>query len=255
MASKKIRPRVESGTKIATFYLMKVIQANCRVQFTANDVDYILSVLGKKMGAAESLVSLLADPETRDLILDDDLLFRALLEQGGCLRVSPHLYFYVLVRQVLRRSGLEDRRVADYLAELLTEFSREERTRCISPDGTGRLEYFFDMLAALEKADDHTAFLIRAHIGDHSLFLSGVFPDHIRHRSEQRGAPGMRYYQELGRANYRVASGHRLAARYDLAVVFDTLSVQFESARMALNDLSERVFSIGDGEVPILFKS
>jgi hypothetical protein len=234
---------------------MKVIQANCRVQFTANDVDFILAVLGQRRGAAESLVSLLADPETRDLILDDDHLFRALLEQGGCLRVSPHLYFYVLVRHVLRRSGLDDRPVADYVAELLTEFSREERSRCVTPDGTGRLDYFFDMLAALEKADDHTAFWIRAHIGNHSLFLSGVFPEHIRHRWERRGAPGLRYYQDLGRANYRAASHHRLAARYDLASVFDTLSENFEPARRALNDLSERVFSIGDPELPVLFRS
>jgi hypothetical protein len=243
------------GTNYAAFYLMKVIQANCRVQFTANDVDFILAVLGRKRGAAESLVSLLADPETRDIVLDDEMLFRALLEQGGCLRVSPHLYFYVLVRHVLRRSGLDDRPVADYVAELLTEFSREERARCVTPDGTGRLDYFFDMLAALEKADDHTAFWIRAHIGNHSLFLSGVFPEHIRHRSERRGAPGLRYYQELGRANFRAASHHRLATRYDLAAVFDTLSEQFEPARLALNDLSERVFSIGDPELPLLLKS
>ncbi|HEY3864018.1 MAG TPA: hypothetical protein VGO59_19265 [Verrucomicrobiae bacterium] len=233
---------------------MKVIQANCRVQFTANDVEFILSVLGKKQGAAESLVLLLADQETRDLILDDDLLFRALLEQGCCLRVSPHLYFYVLVRHVLRRSGIEDRRVADYVAELLTEFSREDRASCVTPDGTGRLDYFFDMLAALEKADDHTAFWIRAHIGNHSLFLSGVFPERIRHRWQRRGAPSLRYYEDLGRASYHAASAHRLAARYNLAAVFDTLSERFEPARKALNDLSERLFSIGDPEVPMLFK-
>jgi hypothetical protein len=111
------------------------------------------------------------------------------------------------------------------------------------------------MLAALENADDHTAFWIRAHIGNHSLFLSGVFPEHIRQRSERRGAPGLRYYQELGRANYRAASLHRLATRYDLASVFDTLSERFEPARRALNDLSERVFSIGDPELPVIFKS
>jgi hypothetical protein len=159
------------------------------------------------------------------------------------------------VRQVLRRSGLDDRLVADSVAELLTKFSREERVRCVTPDGQSRLDYFFAMLAALEKADDHTAFWIRAHIGNHSLFLSGVFPERIRHRSERRGAPGLRYYQELGRANYRMASAHRLAARYDLASVFDTLAEQFEPARRALNDLSERVFSIGDPEIPLIFKS
>jgi hypothetical protein len=229
---------------------MKVIQANCRVQFTASDVDFILSVFGKHRDDAASLTSLLADPETRDLILDDEMLFRALLEQRGCLRVSARLYFYVLVRHVLRRSGLDDRRVADYVAELLTEFSREERRDCVVPGRPGRLQYFFEMLTALETADDHTAFCIRAHIGNHSLFLSGVFPEHIMHRVERRGAPGLRYYQDLGRANYRAASNHRLAARYDLASVFDTLSEKFEPARRALNDLSERLFSLGDPEVP-----
>ena len=229
---------------------MKVIQANCRVQFTASDVDFILGVLGKRSGDAASLVALLADPETRDLILDDELLFRALLEQGGCLRVSSHLYFYVLVRHVLRRSGLDDRRVADYVAEMLAEYSREERAHCVIPGQPGRLQYFFEMLMALEKADDHTAFFIRAHIGNHSLFLSGVFPEHILHRATRRGAPGLRYYEGLGRANYRAASNHRLAAKYDLAAIFDRLSDQFEPARRALNDLADRVFSLGDPEVP-----
>jgi len=65
----------------------------------------------------------------------------------------------------------------------------------------------------------------------------------------------LRYYQDLGRANYRAASEHRLAARYDLAAVFDTLSEHFEPARLALNDLAERVFAIGDPELPVIFRS
>jgi hypothetical protein len=242
--------RIDCGTENAVVWRMRVIQANCRVQFTAADVDFILNVLGHKPGDAVPLTALLADPDSRDLILDDELLFRALLEQRGCLRVSPRLYFYVLVRHVLRRSGLEDRRVADYVAEMLAEFSREERTHCVVPGQPARLQYFFEMLTALQKADTHTAFCIQAHIGDHSLFLSGVFPEHILHRAKRRGAPGLRYFEDMGRANYRAASHHRLAARYDLTSVYDTLSEQFEAARRALNDLSERVFSLGDPEVP-----
>jgi hypothetical protein len=233
---------------------MRVIHANCRVQFTAEDLDFIMAVLGKKREGAASLVSLLTDPETRDLILDDDQLFRALLEQRGFLRVSPHLYFYVLVRHVLRESGLDDRAVADYVAEVLTEFSREERTRCVVRGQPQSLDYFFEMLAALQKADDYTAFCIRAHIGNHSLFLSGIFPDRIRHRVERRGAPGIRYYQEMGQANFRAASHHRLASEFELAPIFDTLSHRFEPTRLALNDLAERVLSIGDPEIPQIFK-
>src|SRR5207245_8415785 len=108
---------------------MKMIQPNCRVQFAAEDIDFILSVLGRKLGTAECLVKLLADEETRDLILDDEALLHALLERRGCLRVSSRFYFYILVRHVFRRSDLQDRTVVAYVAEVLRRFSRAERPR------------------------------------------------------------------------------------------------------------------------------
>lgn len=225
---------------------MKVIQPNCRIQFTAEDIDFITTVLGIKTAGADSLVKLLTDTETRDLILDDEALFHALLEQRGCLRVSHHFYFYVLVRNVLRRSGIEDRDVADYVAEVLTEFSRAENIRCVVPGKPHPLDYFFEMLTALQTADEPTSFYIRTHIGNQSLFFSGVFPEHIRYRAERKGFPDLKYYQEMGRVNYRVARDHRLARKYSLASVFDILSDRFEPARRALNDLADRIFMLTD---------
>jgi hypothetical protein len=225
---------------------MNVIQPNCRVQFTAEDIDFILSVLRPRVDTAECLIKLLADEESRDLILDDDSLFRAVLEHRNCLRISAHFYFYILVRQVFRRSGITERPVADYVAEVLTEFSHIESTRRVVNEEGRPLHYFVDMLAALQTADDTTSFYIRAHIGNHSLFLSGIFPDHIRFRAERRGFPDLKYYEDLGRANYRVASDHRLAHKYDLAGIFDTLAERFQATRMALNDLGERLITLGD---------
>jgi len=225
---------------------MKVIQPNCRVQFAAEDVDFILSILGRKIGNAECLVQLLSDEESRDLILDDEALFHALLERRGCLSVSTRFYFYVLVRNVFRRSGIQDRPVADYVAEVLAEFARTERARCVVPGQADPLDYFFEMLAALPEADERTGFCIRAHIGNYSLFLSGVFPDRIRFRAEGRGFPDVKYYDALGRTHYRAAGDHRLAQRYELAAIFNTLSDRFETTRLALNDMADRLFAIGD---------
>ena len=225
---------------------MMMIRPNCRAQFAAEDIDFILSVLGRKIGTAECLVKLLADEESRDLILDDEALLHALLERRGCLRVSSRFYFYILVRQVLRRSGIQDRAVADYVAELLAEFSRPERTGFVVPGQAAPLDYFFEMLAALQTADERTSFLIRVHIGNHSLFLSGVFPARIRFRAERRGAPSLKYYEGLGRTHYRAASDHQLARRYEVAGIFDTLSERFETARLALNDMADRFLFIGD---------
>src|SRR5438105_3440209 len=203
--------------------MMKMIQPNCRVQFAAEDIEFILSVLGQKIGTAECLIKLLADEESRDLILDDEALFHALLERRGCLRVSSRFYFYVLVRQVFRRSDIQDRAVADYVAELLAEFARAERGQCMVAGQPRALDYFFEMLAALRTADERTSFFIRVYIGNYALFLSGVFPDRIRFRAEARGFPDLRYYENLGRMQYRMASDHRLAQRYELANILGTL--------------------------------
>lgn len=226
--------------------VMRLIQPNCRVQFAAQDVEFILSVLGRKLGDAECLVQLLADEDSRDQILDNEALLHALLERGGCLRVSSRFYFYILVRNVFRRSGIQDRAVADYVAEVLAEFARAERARCVIPGQNAPLEYFFEMLAALQNADDRTSFFIRAHIGNYSLFLSGVFPDRIRSRSEARGFPNVKYYDALGQAHYRLAGDHRLAQRYEVATIFNTLSERFKTSRLALNDIADRFFSIAE---------
>ena len=208
---------------------MMVIRPNCRVQFTAEDIDFILSVLGAKAGSAETLIQLLGDEESRNLILDDESLLHAILERRNCLSISTHLYFYILVRQAFRRSDLQERTLADYVASVLAEFSQTERTRC-KVNGQP-VDYFCDMLAALQTADDTTGFYIRAHIGNQSLFLSGVFPDRIRFRAERSGAPGLAYLEGLGRMNYRVASDHRLARKYDLDGIFNHLSERFQQTR------------------------
>lgn len=226
---------------------MKVIQPNCRVQFAAEDIAFIVSVLGAKTGDTDCLVKLLADEETRDQILDDPALLHALLERRGCLRVSSHFYFYVLVRNVFRRSDIQDRAVADYVAEVLAEFARAEQMRCIVPGQPNVLDYFFEMLAALQTADDRTSFQIRVHIGNHSLFLSGVFHERIRFRAEKKGFPDVRYYEAIGRTQYRAASDHRLAQRYELTHILGTLSERFDTTRRALNEISDRLFSLGDG--------
>lgn len=218
-----------------------MIKPNCRIQFTAEDVDFVLRVLGGKVQDIDCLVKLLADEDTRDLVLDDEALFHALLESRGCLRVSTHFYFYILVRQVFQRSGLTDRRVADYVAAMLSELVRAEQGKCQVPGREQPLEYFFEMLAALQTADDQTSFQMRVHVGNYSLFLSGVFPERIRTRAERRGFPDLKYYETLGRTQFRVASDHRLAQRYELADILNTLSERFETSRQALNDMSERL--------------
>jgi hypothetical protein len=225
---------------------MKLIQPFCRSRFDADDIAFIVSVLGRKTGNSDCLVRLLSDEQSRDQILDDPELLKALLERGGCLKVSTRLYFYLLVRHTLVRAGINDRVVADYLAEMMSDFARTDRSHCVLPGQSTALDYFFEMLDALRQADDHTAFSVRLHVGNYALFLSGVFPERIQSRAQMRGFPGLSYYRQMGQTQYRLASDHRLARRYDLVEVLGTLSERFETARVALNDIADRLLSLGD---------
>jgi hypothetical protein len=236
--------------------MFSVIQANCRVRLTAADIDFILAALHQP-GSADALTQLLTDPEARDVILDDEAILRAVLEQRKCLHISAHFYFYVLVRHTFRRSGLDDRNIADYVAAVLAEFSSMDRLNCSLKGQTGPMAYFVDMLAALQTVDDTTSFFIRAHIGNHSLFLSGVFPDRIRYRAEIRGSPSLSYYEGLGRSNFKVAGDHRLAREYSLDGIFNELAERFQETRRALNDLRERLISLGepDYSLDVLLKN
>jgi hypothetical protein len=65
-------------------------------------------------------------------------------------------------------------------------------------------------------------------------------------RAERRGFPDLSYFEEVGRASFRAAGDHRLAARYDLDAIFETLGERFRTARRALNDLSERLLAWDD---------
>ncbi|MBI3987143.1 MAG: hypothetical protein HY343_09495, partial [Lentisphaerae bacterium] len=183
---------------------MNVIQANARSKFTSADVDFILAVLAPQQDASQSLVALFSDEVSRDLILDNEALFHVLLDKPDVTNVSPHFYFYVLVRHVLRKAGIEDREVADYVAEMLATFSSSES---VFHARSCPMQSLVDMLAALQEADETGRFNIQSHIANTSLFLSGLFKRHCCRR--RRAAPGIDYYEQIGSANFRLAGDHR----------------------------------------------
>jgi hypothetical protein len=226
-----------------------MIKANCRDRFTAADFEFVVQTLSRSGGDAVSLVELLTDADARDAILDNPRLVEAILSSEAALRISPQLYFYVLTRHVLKRTGLNDLALTDYVASLLETFSQTARMR--SPaDGRGTpMQYVSDMLIALQKASPAQSFLIRAHVGNYSLFLAGIFHETVQNRS-QRGGPNVSFYEEVGRTNYRVAAGHQVARSCALTEIYETLAASFRDVRLALNELSETLLHLDSSHAP-----
>ncbi|SRR5579862_113284 len=228
-----------------------MIKANCRARFTAEDFDFVVKTLSKSKADAVTLVDLLVDLDSRDAILDHELLFQALLTTQATLSISPQFYFYVLTRHVLKETGINDRPLSDYVASLLEAFSRTARLATPASEPGNPVEYISDMLLALRNASPVQTFLIRAHVGNYSLFLSGIFHENVLRRT-QRGAPDFSFYEDLGRMNYKVVANHSVARSAELSSIYEALASDFRPIRVALNHLSDRLLNLDEDYAPHL---
>src|SRR5207249_6913748 len=200
-----------------------MIRANCRARFTAADFDFIVRTLARSRCDSVSLVDLLSDSETRDSILDHPRLVETILSNAGHLQISSQFYFYVLARHVLQQAGIGDRKLCDYVGSLLETFSRASCLRSPHTSSDSVEQYISDMLIALTRVTPEQAFLLRAHVGNYSLFISGIFHENTQRRS-RRGAPDMEFYEQIGRTNYQLLSSHATARRCELNDVFEGLA-------------------------------
>ncbi len=223
-----------------------MIQANCRAQFTADDFSFVVRTLARSQRDAVSLVSLLSDEAERDAILDHELVYRSLVDDGGCLRVSAAFYFYVLTRRVLRQVGVEERALSDYVAAVLLAFSRTSQLQAPheGPVTARSFTYVSDLLAQLAACPPEQAFLLRTHLANYSLFLSGMFAERINSHAERRGAPGLSFYESVGQSAYLHVAQHPQARRTELHTVFAQLGDGFHCVRVALNRLTDSLLHL-----------
>jgi hypothetical protein len=224
-----------------------MIRANCRAQFTAADFNFVVRTLARSPKHRVSLVDLLSDAETRDNVLDHPRLVEAILSSTGQLAISSQFYFYVLARHVLQQAGITDRKLCDYVGSLLETFSRSSGLRGPHDGHEFSRQYISDMLIALTGATPEQAFLLRAHAGNYSLFISGIFYENTQHRS-RRGAPDLNFYEQVGRSNYQLVSSHATARRCELSDVYQELADRFREIRLALNQLSDQLLNLDEDE-------
>lgn len=222
-----------------------MIRANCRECFTAADFDFVVRTLARSQTDHVSLVDLLSDSETRDSVLDNPRLVDAILSGTNHLQISSHFYFYVLARHVLRDAGVTDRKLCDYVASLLEAFSHASGLRAPHLAAEQERQYVSDILIALTRATAEQAFLLRAHVGNYSLFLSGIFHENTQRRS-LRGAPDLAFYEQIGRTNYQLVASHATARRCELNDVYEGLADHFREVRLALNRLSDSILNLDD---------
>ena len=202
---------------------------------------------------ADALVELLAgdDPELGraaqervqeegiDVLLDDPRVLNALLT-GDPVGVRPPVVFYILIRQALLEGGVRDPATADYVTSLMLAFGSGKRAYRVSPGAHEEFHYLVDLVRRMGEVEEREAFLVRSHLGNYALWLAGFFPDFLSARVRRRGAPSIRYYEEMGATGYRLAARSPQAEHLGLEELLLQVAEEFTEVRWALNRVSDR---------------
>lgn len=217
-----------------------MIRADLRSRLRAADVELVILLLSRGSAHRRAAVERQLAAEGPDALLERPELLERLLAVRTMLVPSEALFFYVVLRHALQRSGVDDRELADYLGSLMLEFGRRDRAWRVDWNDDARHAYLVDILADLEATSGERRFKVMAHLGNYALWLAGIFPDYIAARRLRSGGPDVSYYDALGRRGFGMASDHELADQYGLEEVFRSAAERFSEIRTALNGVSER---------------
>jgi hypothetical protein len=185
-----------------------------RSGLTGADLDFLVSTAAPEAGNPDRLKQIIGeDDDFRAAFIDDDRTIRRVVsDKEAFLKISPRLYFEILLRKVRKEletashtieSGgahkvavfdtgqvvdlLSRKSVLLYLADMLTSFTKVEsysltyRVR----ERLWRKIRFNDadvdsLIRYMEFAGEEYRFRFYKRIADICLFLLGVFPEHVR---------------------------------------------------------------------------
>jgi len=223
---------------------LEMILGNVRASLTRDDAQLALQLIGRASRAALEEAEEALREHGVDALLDDPRLLQSLLDTASRLgmRASWPLFCYVIVRQSLRRAGEGDRALADYVAAIVLHFGARGRAMQISEYDDQEYDTLAALLDDVNDGDVRRSFLVRQHLGNYALWLSGLFPDRIEQRRWRRGGPDLEYYEEMGRRGFQMAADHRLAQENGLDALFREAAARFAVIRVALNEMSDSIF-------------
>lgn len=140
-----------------------------------------------------------------------------------------------------REVGLRDEEIWAYLANLLTEFC-DARNLYALKNAKGRsLDDVGEMLLESDPVFGEAASFdrerqVRKHIGDFTLFFTGMFPEAInRFRLRRQRLESMIDFVHAGKESYFIVSQFDQMEYRKVAPLFGRLSKEFESCVFGLN--------------------
>src|SRR5918998_6468042 len=219
-----------------------MIRADVRGLLGRDDAQLALRLIARGSHAEYEQMEERLREEGIDALLDDPRLLAALVKAGQGACASFPLFSYVVVRHALRAAGESDAMLAGFVASILMHFGTRGNAHRIASNDDQTYDTLAELSGDVDDPDARRSFMVRAHLGNYALWLSGLFPDYIESRRFRRGGPDLDYFEEMGRRGYKLAADHRMAAQLGLTALFALAAERFALLRVALNNVSDVLF-------------
>src|SRR5207249_4422360 len=132
---------------------------------------------------------------------------------------------------------IADNRLTDYLTDLLVRFVRWDAIFRFRNALGRRLEEVAEMMMEADERQGKPRREIYRHVGDFTLFWTGVYPEALSHRQSPDRKDHMLDYLEQGKRSYYIASTFADEPYQAEAKVLRRLSEEFELCSVGLQQV------------------
>ncbi|MDL1955707.1 MAG: hypothetical protein LWW95_01445 [Candidatus Desulfofervidus auxilii] len=158
--------------------------------------------------------------------------------------LSLYKFFYLAIKQSFFDLGIKEPEIADYIANLLAEFARTDNLYKIRNAQGEKLTTVVEML--IEANYSFREREIKKHIGDYTLFMTGIFREYVKNQSF------FQFYLEEGKRAYFYVFNFDRLAYVPGSYLFFELSKNFEFYSGALDYMKKRFFKETKSNDPFL---
>lgn len=150
------------------------------------------------------------------------------------------------------RLGVADPPLVDYIAELLVRFVHSDELYPVRSTRGQRLVQVADMLAEAQQREGPARRQVHRHIGDFTLFWTGVYPEVVD--GMRRGSKdALIDYQQQGKRAYWIASTIPVEKETAPADILKQLSEQYDLCVYGLSEVRRQwEQQTGEGDAPLL---
>jgi hypothetical protein len=133
--------------------------------------------------------------------------------------------------------GVADTRLTDYLTDLLVRFVRYDALLSLRNLAGQRLDAVAHMLLEAEARVGDARRKAHRHIGDYTLFWTGLYPETLRSSRPGHHHDYFHDYCEHGKRAYRIASTISIGEPDEEADVLERLSHEFDLCAYGLGEV------------------